>query len=57
MRHYLTSEPIRNKINEFYFNKNTKKPKQRDFYPIGTLEFRSQFHNFNRNYENPIGIP
>ena len=31
MRHYLTSKPIRNKINEFYFNKNTKKTKTAQF--------------------------
>ena len=41
MRHYLTSEPIRNKINEFYFNKNTKITKTT---PIGTLKFRSEIH-------------
>ena len=45
---YLISGPIRNEINEFYFNKNTEKSKTARFLsnqeagsPIGILDFRS----------------
>ena len=55
--HYLIFGPIRNKINEFYFNKTLKNAKQRNFYPIGMLEFRSEFHNSDRNCGFPIGNP
>ena len=47
--YYLISEPIRNKINEIYFNKNTEKSKTARFLsdrqvgiPIGIVDFRSE---------------
>ena len=49
--HYLISGPIRNKINEFYFNKNTEKSETTQFnsdrdagIPIGIVDFQSKIH-------------
>ena len=42
--HYLISGPIRKKINEFYFNKNTEK--------LETTQL-----NFDRDAGIPIGNP
>ena len=47
--HYPISEPIRNKINEFYFNKHTENTVTAQFLsdreaeiPIGIVDFRSE---------------
>ena len=53
---YLISGPIRNEINEFYFNKNTEKSKTAQFLSDRRLEFRSELWIFVRKSIIPIGI-